>query len=154
MPDRAPEGWVRGAAHTGYVRLPGTTTPAPVGLPGPLRCPWDPPRAKRLGSTPCTHPPYTHPVYPPCIPTPVHPPDMHTAADRDQYGTSGTCTYDRFQDLVGEPRGVRTQPVFRVPGWFILVLRFRRPFDWVLLSSGPCFTEFSTWFTEFWTLFY
>ena len=26
---------------------------------------------------------------------------------------------------------------FRVPGWFIEVLRFTRPFDWVLLSLGP-----------------
>ena len=32
-------------------------------------------------------------------------------------------------------------------------LPFARPFDWVLLSSGPCFTEFWTLVTEFWTCF-
>ena len=42
--DRAPQGWVQGAAPQD-VRLQQTTTPGPLGLPGPLRCLLDPPRA-------------------------------------------------------------------------------------------------------------
>ena len=34
-------------------------------------------------------------------------------------GTAGAVGYDRFEDTVGEPRGVGTQPYFRVPDWFI-----------------------------------
>ena len=74
--------------------------------------------------------------------------------------TPGTCTYDRFWDTQGEPRGLRTQPVIRVPGWFILLRRFTRPFDWVLTEfrtsftvSRTCFTVFRTSFTVFRTCF-
>ena len=60
----------------------------------------------------------THPVYPPWYPPgPSHTELMHHTTVA---GTPRTCTYDRFGDSVGEPRGVRTQPCFRVPDWFIL----------------------------------
>ena len=83
--------------------------------------------------------PGTTPVYPPWY----HPPAPHVTAARVHHGrgATGTCTYDSFEHVVGEPRGVEHSRVFRVPGWFILLLRFARPFDWVLtsilLSLGP-----------------
>ena len=58
-------------------------------------------------------------------------------------------TYDRFEDTVGEPRGMGTHPGLRVPGCFIQLLRFTRPFDWII----DRFTEFMTRFTEYWTRF-
>ena len=117
-----PGGWVRGWADA-----PGTTrrgrsqpqtppTPAPArGFRGPLRWVWVCSLARELaGYGTGTR------YYPPGIPTSIPPPgthpaptDMHTAADRDQYGTAGTCTYDRFEDHVGEPRGVEHS---HVPG--------------------------------------
>ena len=61
------------------------------------------------------------------------------------YGTADACTYDRFWEAVGEPRGLRTHPGFRVPGWLYTVL-----------EAGPCLhgrlTEFSLCFTEFGTV--
>ena len=86
------------------------------GLPGPLRWGWVPQGSARAvaGCTgialPGTHR-YTHPVYPPRYPP--DPPDMHTAADRDQHEHRGACTYDRFGTRVGEPRGVRTHTLNR-----------------------------------------
>ena len=59
-----------------------------------------------------THP-YTRPQYPPgAIPSAVH--RCYRVP-----GTVRACAYDRSGPVLGEPRGSRTQPVFRVPDWFI-----------------------------------
>ena len=102
---------------------------------------------------------YIHPVYPGPIPT-LYPPAVGTMSTRADTANS------QFWTPVGEPRGIRTQPVSGSQGWFILYMVFTRPFDWVygcfdtvLLSLGPvllsfrhCFTEFRTCFTEFWSI--
>ena len=93
-----------------YVRLPGTTTPGPAGLTGPLRCTWDPPRAACwvVPRDPVLPTRYTHPVSPPRYtpypPTPLYP---HTAT---AHYTLTACTYDRFETSVGEPRGIKNTP--------------------------------------------
>ena len=79
-----------------------TTTPAPAGLPGPLRC--HGPLLEQRGWVYRYYPPYTHPVYPPGIPTlpaprTMYPPLARTRAPR-------ACTYGSFREAVGEPRGV------------------------------------------------
>ena len=107
-------------------------TPAPPrGFRGPLRCLQGLPEQSGLaGYTPVLPTRITHPVYPPW-----YPPGAHAGAQRRCWtmpGTTGTCTYDQFGDTVGEPRGTRTHRYFRVPGWFIQVYWFTRPYDWVL----------------------
>ena len=56
----------------------------------------------------------------------------------------GACTYDRFRDVVGEPRGVEYTHVFRSQAGYIQLLMFRalvgargRVLGPVLLSLGP-----------------
>ena len=98
------------------------------GFRGPLRCPvLLGTSARWLGSTP-VYPPW----YPPShTPPNTHPGTPHVMAARvhREYGTPGTCTYDRFWDVVGEPRGVEHSPLFRVPAGLYSILRFTRPFD-------------------------
>ena len=101
-------------------------------------------RGRWAGSTPR----YTHPVYPPGIPTWYHTPVPHVTAARVHHGhgTPGTCTYDRFGQYVGEPRGVEHSPYLGSRTGYIQLFSFIWP--WV----GPfslCFTEFSPCFTEF-----
>ena len=99
-----------------------------------------------LGSPRITHPVYPpgpHPVYPPWYPPGTH--DTHTAADRDQHRTTGTCTYGRSEAAVGEPRGVEYRGVQALFGlfWHCLALYWPciGPQAWcntsVLLSLGP-----------------
>ena len=38
------------------------------------------------------------------------------------YGSLGTRAYDRFWDVLGEPRGLRTHPCFRVLDWLYTVI--------------------------------
>ena len=83
-----------------------------------------------------THP-YTHPLYPP-----VYPPCTVAASCTTPSGHPRTCTYDRFGHPVGEPRGMGTQPVYRVPAVKYSILWFTRPFDWVYACFIHCFTEF------------
>ena len=90
------------------------TTPAPAGPPGPLR--WELTLLEQRGWVPGI----THPVYPPCIPhrgTTLGPywrlHGSHVTAGTVR-GSLGTCTYDRFEDTVGEPRGIEHTPIFRV----------------------------------------
>ena len=59
--------------------------------------------------------------------------------------TTGTCTYDRFDTPVGEPRGPEYTPYFRVPtvfstDWFIDVLHLimRQTGVWDGLSNEAC----------------
>ena len=132
-PDRpGPQGGLR-TAYTGpYVRCTRTTHSGPLqGPTGPASLYGLAPRAKRAG---WVYPRITHPVYPPC----THP--ARTAGPVDQHGrrparctmtvdgTTGTCTYDRFEDALGEPRGVEHTLYFRGP-------------DGIL--NGPCFTRFA-----------
>ena len=106
-PGRAPEAYPThsrpcagpsGARFAGYASPRaawlGTGITPPPYLPGPI-------------------PRYTHPVpYPPVTrTTPVT-------------STTGACTYDRFWDTVGEPRGLRTHARFRVPDGLYTVIYF------------------------------
>ena len=139
-------------------------TPAPTGLPGPASLVLGPPRAAGClvaGYYPGPPTRIPTPVYPPWYPTRYAPTSAPSPVHTAGYGTTGTCTYDRFWTPRGEPRGIRTHPYFRVPGWFIPVGWFTRPFDWVFrgfMTSftvfRTCFTVFRTLFTEFRTLFY
>ena len=90
------------------------------GLRGPLRC---------LGTSsrgvagypvlPLQYPPrYTPPCTHPARTTGLH--GSHVTAGT-VHGYLGACTYGRFGPVVGEPRGSRTHPVFRVPGSHITV---------------------------------
>ena len=119
----------------------------PWGFRGPLRCTGVFLAACWLGTG-----------YTPALPTrlypPWYPPGAHAGAQRrccDVLVTTGTCTYDRFEDPVGEPRGLRTHPGLRVPGWFILYLGFTRPFAVVSTEFMTGFTELWTRITELWT---
>ena len=123
--DRAPQGWYLGPAHAAGTSVhPRPPTPAPCrSLRGPLRCLGFPPRAVagyRYYPPPVPTQSHTHPVYPPGTPSRVQC-SLHVHSAR--YSRSGTH--------VGEPRGIRTQPLSGSHGCFILYLRFTRPFDWV-----------------------
>ena len=103
-------------------------TPAPSGLPGPaslvgplqvltLACSVDPGITTR----------YTHPV----IPRPVHPscPTPSSCTTPPCSVTTGTCTYDRFESPVGEPRGVEYTHVSGSRAGLYLCSGITRPFD-------------------------
>ena len=83
--------------------------------------------ASRVGRDPVLPPgtptPYTHPG---TIPVPVHLPTHVRHAGTD-------CSYTRFRDTVGEPRGARTHPVSGSQAGLTSILRFTRPYDWVQL---------------------
>ena len=56
----------------------------------------------------------------------------------------GTCTYDRFWDVLGEPRGLEHTAVSGSRTGLLRFIDFARPYDWiidcfmtVLLSYGP-----------------
>ena len=126
-----PGGWVQGpGAHHG----PGTrerVVPAPD---PPTPAPWaSGARSAGLGlllsarsvggwETPY-YPPGIPTLYPPGIPTLVHPPayTSSVAHHADGHGTTGTCTYDRFWNTVGEPRGMEYRGVLAL-FWHCLAL--------------------------------
>ena len=114
-----PAGWYLGSAHAAVRPLHPAHPLRPCRAPGPASLAGLAPRAKWLGSTPLV----PHPVYPPVYP-PLYPPG-YTPYPPDQCTvwtllvTLGTCTYDRFWRVLGEPRGIRTHTGSRVPGWFI-----------------------------------
>ena len=138
--DRAPQGWVGDWAGALRDRVQDVRHPVPT-TPGPCR----PLRARFAGTGHLLEqldpgrwaPGITHPVYPPgptlAIPARHHPGPPHVTAARvhREYGTTGTCTYDRFEGPVGEPRGMEHTPVSGSQGLNTLYLRFTRPFDWV-----------------------
>ena len=78
--------------------------------------------------------PITHPVYP----TLVHPPGTPWYTDPAMNmqcqagGSPRACTYDRFDLVVGEPRGIEYMPVSGSRTGLYTFLRLTRPFDWVL----------------------
>ena len=112
IPGRAP-GCLTGPAGWGYTAPP----PSPSGRPACFRPtpawgggPLPSVAGRRLGfavsggtapgiPTRYTHP-YTHPVHPP------GPHQLHGTPSACTVGAPETCTYDRFQGHVGEPRGV------------------------------------------------
>ena len=137
-PDRR-EWWVGGGAggdcrvRVQDVRLPVTTHSGPLGLRGPLRCHWDPPRAAgplALGD-PVLPTRYTHLVPPRLYPfqAPTDSPRPRHARPDHRPAHPRACTYDQFRPVVGEPRGIEHTAVLGSQSWFILYLRFTRPFD-------------------------
>ena len=62
----------------------------------------------------------------------------------------GDTANSRFGDTVGEPRGIGTQPSFRVQDWLYTVISIKAGLDGRLTGF---LTEFSTRFTEFGTRF-
>ena len=95
-------------------RPPYPVTPDPI--PHPLQPPAGTSGARSAGygvspgswvlprGTPLYYPPwYTHPVYPPWYTRPAPP---FCASCTPRHGTTGTCTYDRFELVQGEPRGL------------------------------------------------
>ena len=52
-------------------------------------------------------PPGTTPPLPPRVPHPAR--QLHGTPSARTHGTPRTCTYDQFEDTVGDPRGVITQ---------------------------------------------
>ena len=117
--------------------LQGLPGPAPLGMPSLLeqRAGWVVPGIALPGTHP-VHPPGTH-----LGPVPTLPCTKLTV----QYTVPNSC----FRDTVGEPRGMRTHPCFRVPDGYIQlfkVMRFTRPFAVFFTEFSPCFTEFMTMF--------
>ena len=97
------------------------------GFRGPLRWFWVSPReACSVGGY---YPPRTHPA----IPRPYTRPSRArvTCHGWDGAGVRGACTYGRFRRSVGEPRGMRTQPVLGSQAGLYSSGWFTRPFDWV-----------------------
>ena len=122
-PRRTPGSGVGGPGAAG-VRLHVPTTPGSLQEPsGPASLEHGPSSSSVLG-TGIPLPLPTQSPYPPCIPT------LYTHPTT----TSSTCRarpYSRFWTVVGEPRGVGTQPVIGSQAGYIGILRFTRPFDWV-----------------------
>ena len=86
--------------------------------------------------------PYTHPVPIPQYHTPPVHPCTPTTSPRDR--APRACTYDSFEDTVGEPRGVEYSQVSGSRTGLWTLDWFTRPFDWfndcfrlVLLSLVP-----------------
>ena len=110
------------AAYTGpYVRAPRPPTPALLGPTGPASLSGHSPRAERTGWVVSRY-------YPPGIPTvyrtrPVQqlPPSPRHRRCHGR-GDTGTCTYDQFDTVQGEPRGPEHTPVFRVLAVFSTAL--------------------------------
>ena len=48
--------------------------------------------------------------------------------------TTGTCTYDRFDTLVGEPRGIEHSRYIGSQAGLMSADWFTRPFDWVFFN--------------------
>ena len=169
-----PTGWVGGWADVqtgprGRPQIPTHSTLPAGGLRGPLRWYLGPRGSGPLALGDLVLPTrYTHPVHPCLYPGPVHPPDQCTVWT--MHGTTGTCTYDRFETRVGEPRGIGTHPYSGSQAGYTRFRGITRPFDWVLHCFGtvlalfrphlalfrphlalfrPHFTEFRTCFTEF-----
>ena len=100
--------------HPRYVRAQIPTTPPLLGATGPLRWDLHSPRAKRAGwvYTGITHP-STHPLYPSLGQYRARRPARTSTCTvlMYGYGTTGTCTYDTFDLVLGEPRGVEYRRV-------------------------------------------
>ena len=122
--DRAPQGW---SWSCGRALHPWTTHSSPcrasgarfavhgLRFPGCWACPG------------ITHP-GTHPLYPTLVlPRCTAPLDVAAVG---YWVSLGACTYDRFWQGVGEPRGVEHSLVSGSRAGLYLYLRFTRPFDW------------------------
>ena len=118
-----PAGWYLGAVPPPSPVRPGPP-PHPLqplwGFRGPLR--WVAHGSSSSSVAGCTgialpiptrytHPVYTHPV--------PYPPRRRRCTHHDEHAR--TCHNTRFGTPVGEPRGVRTHPGFRVPGCILTV---------------------------------
>ena len=114
MTDRARRVVPRTRPAAEHQVIPGTQTHPlqPLqGFRGPLRWSGHLLAAKRAGWVyPGITLPGTHPVYPPRYTHPGTPP--FCASCTPVLGTTGTCTYDRFREVVGEPRGSRTHVLY------------------------------------------
>ena len=147
-----PEGWVLGAVPAAEHLYPGDALPA-SDPPSPWEGPLPAVAGRREGShggwvVPRYSPPYYHPVYPPWYHTP--PGDLSQRMHHSTVaGTTGACTYDRFGDTVGEPRGIRTHCIWHCLALFGTVWPLLALFGTVLTLFWHCFTEFSTCSTEF-----
>ena len=115
---------------------------------GPLRWDMDPPRAVWLG----TGIPLPVPTQSPYPYTRTRPAARAVASGACASSVTGTCTYDRFETNVGEPRGVEHTGVLRL----IEAVRHVEAREALVGARGrglavfsTCFTEFSTRFTKF-----
>ena len=112
-------GWYR--AREGVFRPQDHPLRPLQGLRGPLRCPGTSLKRAVAGwVVPRYSPPGTHPVYPPGM-YPARTWTLPTSA----YPKVGHCSDSRFWDTVGEPRGMETHPVFRVPDWLYTVFSLK-----------------------------
>ena len=113
MADRARRvGCGRNGTQWAHPQLTTHSTPC-RGFRGPLRCQL---RVLGGGSLVPVYPSPTHPS-----PIPRYTPPRHrtgSTADKDHAGTSGTCTYDRFDLVLGEPR-VQEHTRYQGPGLVI-----------------------------------
>ena len=101
--------------------LQGLPGPASLSLLGGLFGVLDPVLPTRYTHPACTHP---YPV-----------PSLHrrTAAHRRPSTAPRTCTYDQFGTPVGEPRGIEHTANSGSQTGLYRLLRFTRPFDWVMV---------------------
>ena len=94
---------------------------------------------------------YYPPVYPPCIPTRyAHP--ARTTLQTTRYTPGAHRSYSRFWTTVGEPRGMRTQPVLGSQDWLYTVFEGYEGLHGRLTGFTTVltvFTEFRTCFTLF-----
>ena len=136
-----PAGWVGGWASPGSVfdhvregvALP-PDPPSPAGRARSLRSLvfLRAQREQRLGGPGTVLParythPITHPVYPPWYTSRT--PRVTAARVHRQRGTPGTCTYDRFRLVQGEPRGAEYTRVLGSHACILPLVGFTRPFD-------------------------
>ena len=159
--DRAPQGWDHARGLPAAGTREGVAHPAsdpPPGAQGPVPCGhWS---AGGLSARYRGRWVVLHPVYPPDIPTRIPVLGPYTArcpsprcTSTPVRGSPETCTYDRFETRVGEPRGVEHGPLFRSRTGYIQLYRFTRPFDWFQDPFSTCFTEFRVPVTEVRTRF-
>ena len=98
-------------------------TPAPAGLTGPASL-----VGLLLAAGGWVYR-YYPPWYPPTHTPPWYPP-VHSPPSTARCGALGACTYDRFGNTVGEPRGLRTHPYSGPQTGLLRFSRFARPYDW------------------------
>ena len=135
------------------VRCTLTTHSGPAGLRGPPRCQGL--LLTRAGGW-VVLPLYTHPgiptrLYPPWYHTPYPPTSMlyRHPVDHPRHRAPGTCTYDRFDHVVGEPRGIEYTPVSGSRAGLVYGYWFTRPFDWFY----DCFEPYLPVFTRIYPYF-
>ena len=118
-----PAGWYRTRPAAGTRTRPHDhPLQALQALRGPLRCHGT--SLRGCWVVPGIALPVPHPVYPPRYTPPSH--RTGSTADKDHWETTRTCTYGRFGTLVGEPRGLRTHPVFRSLAGYIQLFKDMR----------------------------